>query len=93
LEAYTKYEYNNIGKLIKEISFSADDVEFSVVINTYVNGLNTLTEVYTGEQKNKIREIYKTYDPNGNLIILESNEFMPYSSLLSHVMKYEFYED
>lgn len=93
LETYTKYEYNNIGGLIKEISYSADDVEFLVVINTYVNGLNTLTEVYTGNQDNKIREINKTYDPNGNLIMAESNELMPYSSLLSHVLKYEYYED
>ena len=93
LEAYTKYEYNDIGELIKEISYSANDIEFSVVINTYVNGLNTLTEMYTGNQENKIREIYKTYDSNGNLIMIESNELMPYSSLLSHVLRYEYYED
>ena len=79
LETYTKYVYNNTEELIKEISYSANDVEFSVVINTYVNGLNTLTEEYTGNQENKIREIIKTYDPNGNLIMLESNELMPYS--------------
>lgn len=93
LEAYIKYEYNNLGELIKEISYSADDVEISVTTNTYVNGLNTLSEVYSRNQENKIREMNKTYDSNGNLIMIESNELMPYSSLMSHVLRYEYYED
>jgi len=93
LEAYIKYEYNNLGELIKELSYSADDVAFSVTTNIYVNGFNTLTEVYSGNQENKIREINKTYDSNGNLIMIESNELMPYSALISHVLRYEYYED
>jgi len=93
LEAYIKYEYNNLGELIKEISYSADDVVFSVTTNIYVNGFNTLSEVYSGNQENKIREINKTYDSNGNLIMIESNELMPYSSLINHALRYEYYED
>ena len=93
LETFTIYEYNNLGELTKEISYTSDDIIISVTNNTYDKGLNILTEVYSGNNENKIREINKTYDSNGNLIMIESNELKPYSSLISHVMRYEYYEE
>lgn len=94
LESHIINEYDNSGKLIKETSFGEDNQAFSYTQHSYENGLNVQSDVFAGENmKEHIREIFRTYDENNNLIVLESNELSPYSSMMSHVLKYEYFEE
>ena len=43
--------------------------------------------------KEHVREILRTYDENNNMIILESNELAMYSSMISYVLKYEYFDE
>lgn len=90
LENYTSYEYSN-GNLIKEILHTSIGEALLITNHIYTNGLNTKTEVYLGNGKDKVREIKKIYNSSNNLTMVESNEFSPYSSLMSHVLRYEYY--
>jgi hypothetical protein len=40
-----------------------------------------------------MREIFRTYDKNNNLIVLESNELSLFSSSMSYVLKYEYFTE
>jgi len=94
LESYIINEYDNSGSLIKETSFAYDDKPFSNTQHLYTNGLNVQSDVYLDEDtKEHVREIFKTYDENKKLIIKESNELSPHSSMMSHVLRYEYFED
>jgi len=90
LESYVVNEYDNSGKLIKETSYAYDNHCTSYTQHSYSNGLNIKSDVYQGGIH--FREILRTYDLNNNLIILESNELSLYSSMMSHVLRYEYYE-
>lgn len=91
LENYTVYQYS--GKnLTRETLYSSNSEVNTVTNHFYQNGLNNKTEIYRGNNgTNKLREITKTYDSNGNLTILQSNEQSPVSSASSFVLKYEYY--
>lgn len=91
LEIYILNEYDNGGKLVKESTYGKDNQEFSYTLHFYTNGLNTLSKVYRAKDMFLMREIYRTYDDNNNLIVLESNEIAPFSSMSSYVLKYEYY--
>ena len=91
LEIYIIHEYDNVGKLIKETTCGKDDQQYSYTQHFYTNGLNTESKVYGAKDMVLVREIYRTYDSGNNLIILESNEIAGFSSMSSHVMKYEYY--
>jgi len=85
LTTYIEYEYDNQGKLVKEITYSAEDnTPYIITKHIYQNGVNVKTEM------GNIREIRRYYDKNDNLIYLESEESM-YSSAMSCVTKYEYY--
>lgn len=87
---YITNEYNSSNELIKATQYSANNESIYVTTNTYVNGLNTLTEVYN--KGNKLREVKKSYDSSNNLIMIESNE-SEYSSQASFVLKYEYIKE
>ena len=91
LERYVLKDYDNSGKLIKESSYAKDNHSFGYNQHFYTNGLNTESKVFGAKDMVLLREIYRTYDKNNNLIILESNEIAPFSSMMSHVLKYEYY--
>jgi hypothetical protein len=92
LVSYVINDYDNSGNLIKETSYGADNKSYSYTQHTYNNGLNVQSDVFTGEDmKEHLRVIFRTYDKNGNLLIQESNELALYSSMMSHVLKYEYY--
>ncbi|MCA1758143.1 MAG: hypothetical protein LC658_00090 [Bacteroidales bacterium] len=94
LERYTKYEYDNSGNLVKETFYSADNQPYSYTKHSYENGINIQSDVFGGEDmKTHVREIFNTYDENNNLIIKETNELLSYSSALSHVFRYEYFEE
>jgi len=92
LIAYTEYEYDNQGRLVKETNYSGTDntpLQFSV--HSYQNGLNVKTEIFNSNNEQKIREIRRHYDKNSNLIYLEHEELSIYSSSMSYVAKYDYY--
>jgi len=92
LESYIINEYNNSGNLIKETSFGIDNQPYSYTRHSFENGLNIQSDVFSGkDMKEHVREMVRTYDENNNLIILESNELSLYSSMMSHVLKYEYF--
>jgi hypothetical protein len=90
IEDYTTYEYSG-DRLIRETSYSSNGDVNQITNHLYANGLNTKTEIYGGNKIGKVREIIKTYDKNHNLITLESKELSLWSSMVSFVMKYEYY--
>lgn len=94
LERYTVYDYDNSGNLIKETAYGSDSQAFSYVKHTYKNGLNIQSDIFAGEDMAiHVREILRTYDENGNLIIKESNELLLTSSAISYVERYEYFEE
>jgi len=94
LESYIINDYDHSGNLIKETFFGKDNQAISYTKHTYKNGLNVRSDVFAGKDiKEHVREILRTYDENKNLIILESNELTLYSSMMSYVLRYEYFEE
>lgn len=91
-ESYTQQEVDSFGNVVKEIKYSTTNQLISVTIHTFINQLNTLTEVYTDNGKTLARRINKTYDANRNLISLESKELAAFSSLQDYVHRYEYFQ-
>ena len=92
LITYIEYEYDNQGKLVKETNYSGtDNTPITYSTHSYQNGLNIKTEIIMSDNRERIREIRCYYDNNGNLIYLETEELSMYSSIMSHVKKYEYY--
>jgi uncharacterized protein YcfL len=69
---YTLYEYNASGQQIKEVLYFFNDVPEKWTINTFSNGLMVKTEVYSDVNlQDNVQKIYRTFDANNNLKILE----------------------
>ena len=92
LESYVMNEYDNSGSLVKETSYGKDNQQYSYTHHLYENGQIVQSDVFAGKNIH-IREIFRTYDENNNLIILESNELSLVSSSVSYVLKYEYFEE
>lgn len=92
LDSYTILEYDHYAKLVRETSFGKNDAPYSYTLNTYSKGLLIKSDMYSGKYMDHQREIKMTYDNNNNLIILESNELSPYSSAMSYVHKYQYFD-
>ncbi len=92
MESYTINEYDPYGKLVKETSFDKNHVSYTYTLNSYSNGLLVRSDIYSGKNMDHQREIKMTYDENNNLIILESNELKLYSSAMSYVDKYQYFD-
>lgn len=94
LEKYIVYEYDDSGMLTKEnLYFPSDNEPYTITVHKYVNGLNIKTDIFLYEDMKHAREIIRSFDKNDNLIILESNELESISSMMSHVLKYEYFEN
>lgn len=93
LESYIEKQYDKSGKLIKESSFAFDGRCTFYTIHTYSGLLQTKSEVYLKQGDEKIRLITRTFDNNNNLIILDQDELSMYSSAMSCVLRYKYYED
>lgn len=93
LESYVVNEYNNSGSLVKEISYGKDNQQYSYTRHLYENGQNVQSDVFAGKNMEHVREIFRIYDGNNNLIILESNELSLVSSSMSYVYKYEYFNE
>ena len=93
LESYVVNEYDNSGNLVKETSYEKDNQQYSFTRHLYKNGLNIQSDEFSGKNMEHSREIFRTYDENKNLIMLESNELSLFSSMMSYVLKYEYFEE
>lgn len=91
-EFYTEYQYDNAGNVIRETLFASDDKCLSYTIHSYTGSLQTKSDIYTYPANDHYRAITRTFDENNNLITLESKELSLYSSMMSHVLRYKYYE-
>jgi hypothetical protein len=92
LENYSEYQYDKSIKLIKEAFYSSDDRCISYTIHSYTGSLQTKSDLYTYPANAHYRSINRTFDNNNNIIALESKELSLYSSMMSHVLRYKYYE-
>ena len=97
LESYIEYTYDYCGRLIKENTvFMADPVFIYYTEHSYLNGLNDRSDVYAGRDESNIehiREMFKTYDLENNLIINEITELEEFSTQPSRALRYEYYTE
>lgn len=92
LESYIEYQYDNSGRLIKELNYASDGQCLNYSIHTYSGSLLVKSDFYTYSNKVRYRSVSRTYDEGNNLINLESKEMVPSSSMMSYVMKYIYYQ-
>jgi len=92
LENYIEYQYDKSDKLIKETFYAFDDQCISYTIHSYTGSLQTKSDLYTYPTNAHYRSINRTFDKNNNIITLESKELSLYSSMMSHVLRYKYYE-
>jgi hypothetical protein len=92
LENYTEFQYDKSDKLIKETFYASDGQCISYTIHSYTGALQTKSDIYTYTTNAHYRSINRTFDKNNNIIILESKELSLYSSMMSHVLRYKYYE-
>lgn len=93
LENYVEKEYDDGGYLTKESTYSGDNQLLFYTQHLYTDGLNTQSDVYLGINRDHIRQIFKSYDKDNNLIALESNELSLVSSRMSYVLRYEYMQE
>ena len=91
LDYYTEYKYDKSDKVIKETQYSSDDQCISYTIHSYTGLQQTKSDIYTSTNEH-YRLINRTFDKNNNIIVLESKELSIYSSMMSHVLRYKYYE-
>lgn len=91
-ENYIEYQYDKSNKVIKEIFYASDDQCISYTIHSYTGSLRTKSDLYTYPINARYRSINRTFDKNNNIITLESKELSLYSSMMSHVLRYKYYE-
>jgi len=92
LESYSEFQYDKSDRLIKETFYSSDDQCLTYTIHTYNGSLQTKSDLYGFPSNDHYRSISRTYDENNNLIITDSKELSLHSSLMSHVLKYIYYD-
>jgi len=92
LESYTEYQYDKSDNLIKETFYGSDDQCLTYTIHSYTGSLQTKSDLYTYPENTHYRSINRTFDKNNNIITLESKELSLFSSLMSHVLRYKYYD-
>jgi hypothetical protein len=90
LEIYVLNDYDSSDRLIKETTYSADDRFISSTVHTYKGQLQIKSDVYSGNAH--MREIKRTFDSANRLRIYESKELQGYSSAMSYILKYEYFD-
>lgn len=91
LETYILNDYDRFDRLIKETTyFGADDHYISSTVHTYKGQLQVKSDVYSGNVH--MREIKRTFDSESRLMIYESKELQGYSSAMSYILKYEYFD-
>ena len=93
LENYTEFQYDKSDRLIKETFFAYDDQCISYTIHSYTGSLQTESDLYTYPTNDHYRSINRFFDKNNNIITLESKELSLYSSMMSHVLRFKYYNN
>jgi hypothetical protein len=93
LESYEINEYDDSGYLVKVNAYAYDNQLLRYTCHTYAGGLNIQSDVYSAGRDEHLREVFRTYDDHFNIIALESNELLPYSSMSSYVLRYEYFDE
>jgi len=93
LENYTEFQYDKSDRLIKETFFAYDDQCISYTIHSYTGSLQTKSDLYTYPTNDHYRSINRFFDKNNNIITLESKELSLYSSMMSHVLRFKYYNN
>lgn len=91
LESYTVYEYDKSNKVIKDLFYAYDGQCLTYTIHNYTGSLQTKSDFYIFSSNDHFRSINRIFDKNNNIVTLESKELSLYSSLMSHVIRYEYY--
>ena len=92
LENYTDYQYDKSGNATKETFYASDGQCIHYTIHSYTGSLQTKSDLYTYPKNTYYRSINRTFDKNGNIITLESKELSLFSSMMSYVFRYKYYE-
>ena len=92
LESYSDYQYDGSRRLTKELTYSSDGKCLTYMIYSYSGSQLINSDLYTYPDKVLYRSITRTYDEGNNLIVLESREMAGYSSAMSYIMKYIYYQ-
>lgn len=92
LENYTEYQYDKSDRLIKETFYAYDDQCISYTIHSYTGSLQTKSDLYIYPSNDHYRSINRVFDKNNILITLESKELSSYSSMMSHVLRFKYYD-
>lgn len=92
LESYVVNEYDNPGRLIKETFYVSDGTEITYTTHTYSGSQQIKSDIYISSNNTHYRSINRTFDANNNLITLESKELSIYSSMMSFVQRFKYYE-
>jgi len=92
LESYTEYKYDKSDKVIKELFYAFDGQCISYTIHSYTGSLQTRSDFYASPSNSHYRSINRFFDKNNNIVTLESKELSLYSSLMSHVLRYKYYD-
>jgi hypothetical protein len=92
LETYTEYQYDKRGRLIKEQFYTAEGKFLTFTIHSYSGNLQTQSDFYRYPDNSHYRSVTRIFDDNNNLISLESKELSLYSSMMSFILRYEYYE-
>jgi hypothetical protein len=91
-ESYSVNEFDAAGRLTKETFYLADGQEISYTIHSYSGNLLVKSELYSAPKNSMYRTISRTYDSNGNLILMDSRELFAYSNMMSFVLRYKYFE-
>jgi hypothetical protein len=92
LESYIENQYDKSGRLIKESLYASDGKGISYTIHTYSGFLQIQSDLYIYQNDTHYRSVKRTFDINNNLITLESTELSLFSSMMSFVFRYKYFE-
>jgi hypothetical protein len=92
LESYIENQYDKSGRLVKESLLVPDGKCISYTVHTYSGFLQVQSDIYLYQNDIHYRTIRRTFDDNNNLIILESTELSMYSSMMSFIYRYKYFE-
>jgi hypothetical protein len=92
LESYIENQYDTEGRLVKELYYTGDGKCISYTINNYIWILQVSSDIYLFENNTHYRSVKRTYDEYNNLITLESEELSLFSSMLSFVFRYIYFD-
>lgn len=91
LESYTAYEYDKSDRVKKELFYAYDGQCLTYTNHTYTGSLQTKSDFYLFSSNAHIRSVNRIFDNNNIILALDSKELSLYSSLMSHVLRYEYY--